>query len=220
MMNFPSPYPYQPNQGVAAIEIVRRMMTDGERQLGVGYYKRLQNSLRGLSVFCLVLFILNSYVLAGVVDAVTYDTLSIVLTMFMIAFGLVAIGMSVNLLVTRKRVVEAMNDGTAVEVTGPAYMSRGAGKGVPSWTVGPVSLVATREVMNMFVEGAPTKLLCLPRLKVAVAINNVGLKQGVRIMVPPNLESMAVQAFTPAPSPMVQPYQSLSVIYQPPVPQK
>lgn len=218
-VSFPPQYPYQPNQGVAITQIVRRMMTDGEKQLGIGYYKKMQNGLRGLAFVSLILFVFNGYVLASVVDPITYDALSIVLTIFMVVMGLMAIGMSINLLLIRKRITDAMRDGTAVEVTGPAYMSRAA-KNMPLWTVGPVSLMSTREVMGMLQEGAPTTILCLPRLKIAVAINNYGLKQGVRITFPPNLEAMAVQAFQPATPPMVQPYQSLSVVYQPPVPQK
>jgi hypothetical protein len=143
-------------------------------------------------LFCLILFVLSSYVLPVVItDAITYDTVSTVLFVFMIVFGLVAIGFSVNALLVRKRIEQSMREGTAVEVLAPAYRANSGGKGM-MWTVGPISMMPTRGLEGLLVEGQPTSVLCLPRLKAAIAINNYGLKQGARIMCPPNLESMAI----------------------------
>ena len=214
---FPPPNPGY--QGVGVTQITRRMLTDAERQLAVGYYKKLQTGLRGLAIICLILFIANGYVLSAIVDPVIYDSMTIVVTVFMLVLGLVSVGMSVNTLSIRKKVTDSMRDGSAVEVSGPAYMSR-AVKNVPSWTVGPVSLVASREVMGLLQEGAQVSILCLPRLKIAIAVNNYGLKHGVRIMIPPNLEAMAVPSYQAPPMPMGQPYESLNASYQPPMPQK
>ena len=196
-MGYPQPYPMPQAPGFN--QITRRMLTDSEREFPIGVFRGAQKAARGVGVACLVLFILNTFVLSAVVtDQITLDTLSIIMSVFMGVFGLVGIGMAVNTLVVRKKVSDAMMEGTAVEVVGPAYRTGNAGK-VPSWTVGPVSLMATREVLGLLREGAPTSILCVPRLKAAIAINNVGLRNGAKVMLPPNLESMAMPGQTAMP---------------------
>jgi hypothetical protein len=190
-MGYPQQYP-----GAQApafnTQIVRRPLTDAERQLPGRFYKTVRNGLRGVSIACLILFILNTYVLSSVItDAITYDIISTVLYVFMIVFGMVAIGMSANAIIIRKRLAQAMADGTAVEVFAPAYRSNMRGK-VQIWTIGPISIMPTRGIEGLMVEGQPTSVVCVPRLKAAIAINNHGLRQGARIMCPPNLEMMAV----------------------------
>ncbi len=195
-------------------------MTFEERQLPGNFYKGLQNSLRGLSLFCLILFVFSSYVLPAVVtDAVTFDTLSIVLMVFMAVFGLVAIGMAVNSIVIRKKISRAIADGTAVEVVAPAYRAGPMRKG-QGWTVGPISVIAAKETDAMFVEGMPARVLCVPSMKAALSINNVGLRHGARITCPPNLDSMAVPVGMPT-LPSIQPTgdqyppSSASIVQQP-----
>ncbi len=57
----------------------------------------------------------------------------------------------------------------------------------------------------MMIEGAPTSVLFAPKLRAAISINNMGLKQIVRVTAPPNIEMMAVP-MSQAPQPMtVQP---------------
>jgi len=187
-----------PTQGQQLGQVVRRPMTMEERQLPGNFYKGLQNALRGLSLFCLILFVFSLYILPVMVsDPITYETVSIVLMVFMAVFGLVSIGMSVNALMVRGKLRQAMAEGTAVEVFAPAYRTGAMRKG-QGWTVGPISVLPTRGIDGMLVEGMPTKVLCLPRLKAAIAINNCGLRQGARIMCPPNLESMAIPLGVPA----------------------
>jgi hypothetical protein len=81
------PQPYYQGQGPAFNRIVRRQLTDAERQLGAGYYKKLQQGLRGIAVFSIVLYVVNAYMLPVFSDLITYDTLSMVLTIFMIVIG-------------------------------------------------------------------------------------------------------------------------------------
>ena len=119
------------------------------------------------------------------------DGISMMLIVFMAVMGAVSIGMSVNAIVIRKRISDAMMDGTAIEVIGPAYRTSGMRKG-QTWGVGPISMLPTRGLERLIQEGMQTSVLCLPRMKAAIAVNNCGLKQGVRIMFPPNLEAMAV----------------------------
>lgn len=189
-MGYPQPYPMPQAPGFN--QITRRMMTEPEREFPVGVYRGAQRAARGVGIACLVLFILNTFVLSAVItDQITLDTVSIMMTVFMGVFGLVGIGMAVNTIVVRKKVSDAMMEGMVVEVVGPAYRTSAAGK-VQAWTVGPVSMMATRETLGLLREGAPTSILCMPRLKAAIAINNVGLKNGAKAMIPPNLESMAV----------------------------
>jgi hypothetical protein len=47
-------------------------------------------------------------------------------------------------------------------------------------------------VLNMIQEGAQTTVLCIPRMRIALSINNVELMNGARIICPPSLESLAV----------------------------
>ncbi len=196
MMPYPQPYPSGQAQQLG--QVTRRRMTLEEMQLPGRYYKGLQSGLRGLSLFCLILFVFSIYVLPVMVsDPITYDTLSMVLMVFMVVFGLAAIGMSVNTVVVRKKVGQAMAEGTAVEIIGPAYRAGAMRKG-QGWTVGPISILPSRGIDGLLVEGMPTRVLCLPRLKAALAINNVGLHKGARIMCPSNLEAMAVMVGMPA----------------------
>ncbi len=191
-------YPVQYGQAPAFNQITKRMMADAERQFSVGVYRAVQKAARAISIACLVLFILNAFVLSVIVtDQFTLDTLSMMMSIFVAVFGLMALGMAANSLVVLRKVVDAMAEGTAVEVIGPAFRTSMA-KNAQGWSVGPVSMMATREGAKLLSEGAPTKVLCVPKLKAAIAINDVGLKDGMRISFPPNLESMAVQMAPPA----------------------
>jgi len=172
--------------------IVRRPLTDAERLLPGRFYKVVQNGLRGIAIACLIMFVLNTYVLSAfITDEITHDIVSTVLYVFMIVFGLMAIGMSVNAILLRKKLAQTLADGTVVEVFAPAYRSMMGGKGL-MWTVGPISMVQMRGLEGLMVEGQPTSVVCVPRMKAAISVNNYGLKTGVRIRCPPNLEMMAV----------------------------
>jgi hypothetical protein len=190
-MGYPPQYP-----GAQApafnTQIVRRPLTDAERLLPGRFYKTVQNGLRGISLTCLILFVLNTYVLSAfITDAITYDTISTVLYVFMIVMGMMAIGMSVNAIILRKKLAQTLANGTVVEVFAPAYRSGMGGKG-PAWTVGPVSIMPNRGIDGLIAEGQPTSVVCVPSMKAAIAINNRGLRTGAKIMFPPNLEMMAV----------------------------
>ncbi len=206
---------YLQNQGTAFNRIVKRPLTDAERQFVVGAYKMLQNGLRGIAVVSLVFFVLYTFVISGIMID---ETFSFVFTIIMIAIGLVAVGMSLNTLIMRKKTSDAMREGTVVEVQGPAYKSR-AMKNVPSWTVGPISFMSTREIENLVQEGAQVSVLCIPKLKLALSINNYGLKHGVRAIFPPNLEAMAVPADQNTMPAATQPYQTAYPAYGPSIPQ-
>ncbi len=209
-MNYPQQYPgYQ--APAFNMQIIKRPLTDAERALPGRFYKVVQNGLRALAVGCLLMFILSTYVLPSLItDAITYDTLSTVLSVFMIVFGLVAVGMSVNAIVLRRKLAQTLADGTVIEVLAPAYRGMTRGKGL-TWTVGPISIVQMRGLEGLIAEGQPTSVVCVPRMKAAIAVNNRGLKTGMRIMCPPNLEMMAVPtgpvpASGPAPGPAYPAY--------------
>lgn len=64
---------------------------------------------------------------------------------------------------------------------------------------------------GLIAEGQPTSVVCVPRMKAAIAVSNCGLKTGMRVMCPPNLEMMAVPtgqvpASGPAPGPAYHAY--------------
>lgn len=210
-----APQLFYPGQATAFNKIIKRPMTDSERMFAVVSYKMLQNGLRAIAVVSLVLYIMYTFVL---VDTFTDETMSMVFSILMLVFGLMALGMSANTLVMRKKTSDAMREGMAIEVQGPAYRSR-AMKNVQSWTIGPISLMATRETDALIQEGAQVSVLCIPKLKAALAINNVGLRRGTRAMFPPNLEAMAVMAEGVAMPPAGQPYQNPYPGYGAPMPQ-
>jgi hypothetical protein len=210
-----APQHYFQGQGPAFNRIVKRPLTDAERQFAVGSYKMLQNGLRGIAIVSLVFFILYTLVIS---DLIIDETFSLVFSMIMIAIGLVALGMSLNTLIMRKKISDAMREGTVVDVQGPAYKSR-AMKNVPSWTVGPISFMSTREIENLVQEGAQVSVLCIPKLKLTLSINNCGLKHGVRAIFPPNLEAMAVPADQVSTPSLGQPYQTAYPGYGPTIPQ-
>jgi hypothetical protein len=187
MMNY---RPQMPSQMPAQNRIIKRQISAMERQFAVDAYKMFQKSLIGLAVFAIVLFVLNTFILPA---SGAPEPVSIVFQIIAIVLGLVAVGMSINLLVTRKKVIEVLREGMAIEVQGPAYRNRTA-RNVESWTVGPISMMSNRGFSGMIIEGAPTSVLCIPKLKVAISINNIGLKQGARLTFPPNLEMMAMPA--------------------------
>jgi len=216
MMGYQQQYPSA--TGPAYTRIIRRPLTDAERDLPGRFYKGLQRSCRGIALFCLILFVFSTFVLpAMLTDPVMLDSISITLSIFMAVFGVMAIGMSVNTLVMRGRISHAMMDGTAVEVFAPAFKTS-VGSKMPSWTVGPVSIIQARGMDGLMMEGQPTSILCLPKLKAAIAINNCALKQGARITCPPNLEMMAEPVGIPT-APMA-PGQAPAAAYPSFVPQQ
>ena len=221
-MGYPMQYPGAQAPAYNS-QIIRRPLTDAERQLPGRFYKTVQNGLRGISLACLILFVLNTYVLSAfITDAITLDTVSTVLSVFMIVMGIVAVGMSVNAIILRKKLARTLADGTVVEVFAPAYRSMTRGKG-PTWTVGPVSLMQMRGMEGLIVEGQPTSVVCVPSMKAAISINNCGLKVGTRIMCPPNLEMMAtpvgpMPAAAPVRAPAYPSYSAQPVQTQPQAP--
>jgi hypothetical protein len=44
--------------------------------------------------------------------------------------------------------------------------------------------------LSMMQEGAQATIVCIPQMRIAFSINNVGLKYGARIISPPNLEAL------------------------------
>jgi hypothetical protein len=210
-----APQMYYPGQATAFNRIVKRPLTDAEKQFAVGAYKMLQNGLRAIAIVSLIFYVMYTYVIT---DLVADETVSMMFSIFMIVIGLMALGMSVNTLVMRKKISDAMREGMAIEVQGPAYRSR-AMKNVPSWTVGPISFMSNREIEGLIQEGAQVSVLCIPRLKLALSINSYGLKHGVRAIFPPNLEAMAVPTDQVAMPSAGQPYQITYPEYRPSVPQ-
>ncbi len=198
MNALPYGQPYQMNPGQGFNRIIRRPMTPAERELPANYYRAIQKAARGLGVLCVLLFVIGTFVLPAVLtDPSTLDGLSITMTIFSLVFGAVAIGMAINTLVVRKKVQDAMMAGVAVEVTAPAYRGSGGGPKMAMWTVGPVSVMPMRGFEGMLVEGMPVKILLVPSLKAAIAINDQPLRQGLRVTFPPNLEGMATPVDMP-----------------------
>ena len=190
---YQQPMPQMPPMGIgmhqaAPTRIIKRPINDMERGFAIKAYKSLQNTVRVLAIVPLLLYII-SYVMT--VNGLMADTpLGIILGVFIIVISIMAIAMSVFMLSMRKKMAEVMREGMAIEVQGPAYRNR-INRNVESWTVGPISMMANRALSGMIMEGASVSVLCIPKMKIAISINNMALGQGVRITCPPNLEMMA-----------------------------
>ena len=184
----------------AITRIIKRPLTDIEKGFAGKAYRSLQKALRGLAVASIVIAVLAIF-LPGYLSDWTF---SFVLTLLAFIIGALAIGMSVNAIVIRQKITETLKNGTAIEVQAPAYKGRAA-KNMPSFTIGPITLMATPEVLRLIQEGAQTSVLCIPKMKAALSVNNVGLERGGRITCPPNLEAMAETAYPAMQQPMAPP---------------
>ncbi len=200
-----------PNQMAPAItRIIKRPLTDIEKGFAAKAYRSLQRALRGLAVASIVIA-----VLAIVLPEFAFDTtFSFVLTLLAIIIGALALGMSVNAMMIRQKITETLKNGTAIEVLAPAYKGR-AMKNMQSFTVGPITLIATPEVLRLVQEGTLTSVLCIPKMKAALSVNNVGLEKGAGITCPPNLEAMAETAYPAMQQPMAPPQVAYPQYVQP-----
>jgi len=184
----------------AITRIIKRPLTDIEKGFAGKAYRSLQKALRGLAVASIVIAVLAIF-LPGYLSDWAF---SFVLTLLAFIIGALAIGMSVNAIVIRQKITETLKNGTAIEVQAPAYKGRAA-KNMPSFTIGPITLMATPEVLRLIQEGAQTSVLCIPKMKAALSVNNVGLERGGRITCPPNLEAMAETVYPAMQQPMAPP---------------
>ena len=195
--------------------IIKRPLTDIERGFAAKSYRSLQRALRGIAIASLTLVAIT-FLLPRVT---TVDpTFSFVLTLLTIIIGALALGMSANAIMVRQKMTEILKNGTAIEVQAPAYKGR-AMKNMQMFTIGPITLIATPEVLRLIQEGAQTSVLCIPKMKAALSVNNVGLERGARITCPPNLEAMAEPTYPAAQQPMAPPQVAYPQYYQSPASQ-
>jgi hypothetical protein len=203
-------YGYPQQMTPTITRIIKRPLTDIERGFAAKSYRSLQRALRGIAIASLALVAIT-FLLSGVaVD----PTFSFVLTLLTIIIGALALGMSANAIVIRQKMTEVLKNGTAIEIQAPAYKGRAA-KNMPSFTIGPITLIATPEVLHLIQEGAHTSVLCIPKMKAALSVNNVGLERGGRITCPPNLEAMAETAYPAMQQPMAPPQTAYPQYNQP-----
>jgi hypothetical protein len=194
-------YGYPQQMTPTITRIIKRPLTDIERGFAAKSYRSLQRALRGIAIVSLALFVINTFILSGVALDWSF---SFVLTLLTIIVGALALGMSANAIMIRQKMSDVLRNGTAIEVQAPAYKGRAA-KNMPSFTIGPITLIATPEVLRLIQEGAQTSVLCIPKLKAALSVNNVGLERGARVTCPPNLEAMAETAYPAMQQPMAPP---------------
>ena len=182
-----SNYSYQTKAPQITNQVIKRPLTDSDLGLLSKFYKSFQNRLRGLAIVSLTFSIINTFVLS---DIIMDWSISVLLYLVMFIIGVLTIAVSLNMLQVRSKISNTLKEGTAIEVQGPAYKNRTA-RNVAAWTVGPISMMSTPEILNIIQEGAQIRVLCIPRMKVALSINNVGLNYGARMMCPPNIEALA-----------------------------
>ena len=181
-------YGYQTQAPQITNQIIRRPLTDVDLDMFSNFYHSYQNRLRVIAIISLVLFFTSTFILS---DIIMDWSISLALYLIMFIIGFMALFMSFDALLVHKRISDTLKGGTLIEVHGPAYRNRTVRK-VAAWTIGPVTMMSTPEISNMILEGTQVRLLCAPRMNMVLSINNVGLKHGVRMMYPPNLESLAI----------------------------
>lgn len=207
-------YPLQ-QMAPPVTRIIKRPLTDIEKGFAAKSYRSLQRALRGVAIASLALVAIT-FILPTVTEV--DPTFSFVLTLLTIIIGALALGMSANAIVIRQKMTEVLKNGTAIEVQAPAYKGR-AVKNMQSYTIGPITLMATPEVLRLIQEGTQTSVLCIPKMKAALSVNNVGLERGARITCPPNLEAMAETAYPTMQQPMAPPQVVYPQYAQPAAPQ-
>lgn len=207
-------YGYAPQMTPTITRIIKRPLTDIEKGFVAKSYRNLQKALRGIAIASLTLFAITFLIPGLGID----PTFSFVLTLLTIIIGALALGMSANAIIVRQKMSDVLKNGTAIEVQAPAYKSS-AVKNMQSFTIGPITLIATPEALRLIQEGALTNVLCIPKMKAALSVNNVGLEHGARITCPPNLEAMAETAYSAMQQPMTPPQTAFPQQYQSAVPQ-
>jgi len=189
--NEASPNGYQVQAPRVTNQVIKRPLTNTDLELFSRFYNNLQRGIRALAVISFIfffIFVIFYYVLYDI----TFDW-AIYLVFYLVSFiiGLVAIITSLKFVQSRKRISDVLNEGTVIEVKSPAYRNRLV-PNAAAWTIGPISVMSNpRTPLNMIQEGAQTTVLCVPRMRMALSINNVELTNGARIICPPNIETLA-----------------------------
>jgi ribosomal protein S27AE len=178
--------------------IIKRPMTDMERVLVTKNFQSLQKPLRMIAPIPIVLFLI-SY-LAPTTD----EVMSLFITFITITLCIVVIGMSIGVIQYRKKMSAVLRDGTAIEVHGLAFRNQTAKRNLQSFTVGPISMSMGLKDSSIIPEGAQVIVLCIPKLKTILLVNNKELVHGASITCPPNLEAMAELANLASQQPMAQ----------------
>jgi hypothetical protein len=189
-------------QPTGVVQIMKRPISEPEQAMALGFWGRLQNSLRGLAAASLVFFILNMTIMTG---SFPVPELNILFFIMALMFGIAALGMAGMTMGIRKKIAAAFQEGAVFEVVGPAYLNQTTRK-MPSWNIGPVSVLQTPETRNLIAQGAPTSVVFIPGVRAVLSINGIPLRKGASIMVPPGLEAMA----HPQPMYPMAPSQSLA----------
>jgi hypothetical protein len=183
-------YPAQATQ--PATPVIKRPLTNTDLELFSRFYNNLRRGTKGLAIMSFVFFFLFVIICYGLYDVISDWTVNFVLGLFAFVIGIAAIIVSLRFVSNRKKISDVLDGGTVTEVKAPAYRNQLV-PNAQAWTIGPISVMSKPGTMlNMIQEGAETTVLCIPKMKVALAINNVELINGARIICPLNLEAMAV----------------------------
>ena len=199
-------YGYTPHQAPAANRIIKRPMTEAERGFVVNHLRNLQKAMRILAVVPILILVISLFL--------GNTLISILMTFMIVILFIVNMGMTGYILDFRNKMSHVLKDGTAIEVQGLAYGSQ-TSQNRRSFTVGPISLTVTLEDSRLFNEGAQVSVLCVPKLKIALSVNNIGFKNGASLRCPPNLEAMAEPMHQSAQLPVTQQPQYYQPALQP-----
>jgi len=187
-----SSYAYPAQAAQPTTQVIKRPLTNTDLELFSRFYDNLRRGTKGLAIMSFVFFFLFVILCYGLYDIISDWTINFVLGLFAFIIGIIAIIVSLRFVANRKRISDVLDKGTVIEVKGPAYRNRTA-RNVTAWAVGPISVMSRPgAVLNMIQEGAQTTVLCIPRMRIALSINNVELMNGARIICPPSLEALAV----------------------------
>jgi len=205
-------YGYPPQMAPATNRIIKRPLTDVERGFVVNSFRGMQKILRSLAPVPLLLFVVSFLLLSISSGDFVLTVIYYLIVIVMVVLCVVIIGMSGQMFQLRKKTSDVLMDGTAIEVQGLA-IRKPASRNIQSFNVGPISLSVQQEDSRLIQEGARVSILCVPKLNIALSVNNIALTHGASITCPPNLEAMAEPVYPVSQQPIYQQQ------YQPPAPQ-
>ena len=176
-------YMYPQQNASASNQIAQRPMTRAEAESGVKLFKFVQTQIRLIALVPLIIMAVNVLLLGS----------DYIVSIIALVLSLVVIAASMAFLVFSRKVTAVLKTGMVIEVRAPVYRAQSQ-KNMPMYSVGPIMLFASPEVARLVVEGQMASIGCIPKLKVALSVNNTSLARGAAITCPSNIEAMAVGA--------------------------
>ena len=104
---------------------------------------------------------------------------------FPLLFGLIAVGMAVQVAQYRRKAAVALQKGAVTEIQGFPVSSLFAGR-IAGWAIGPIVVADPRQII--FRQGVLATVACIPELRLVLTVNGNPLPYTVQMKGPRNIE--------------------------------